>query len=244
MKKLALILCFICAGSMFMQAQISTGESNASVIRTGNRAEKGDFGLYLGATTDMFQNIIGNGPSDFSALPLINLKYMVTDKVEARLGIEWYKKSEKSDYDGGEYSDNQTSMSFAPGIAYHFNRSNILDVYVGGELPFGWGSLGYEKDIEEGDDEDLSASNFNVGLGAFIGLQAYVCNLPLAIGLEYGISCKYTSVGDGTFTKGYQTVSVGNNEFESNFAPYKDVDNNQFKLGHQARFTLTYFFKL
>lgn len=235
MKKLALILCFICAGSMLMQAQISTGESSAQVVRTGNRAEKGDFGLYLGATTDMFQNIIGNGPSDFSALPLINLKYMVTDKVEARLGIEWWKESDTVEGDGFESTNKETSMLFYPGIAYHFNRSNILDVYVGGELPFGWGSKGYEEDIDEGEDVDESANNFNIGLGAFIGLQAYVCNLPLAVGLEYGISCKYTTVSDGTITKDGMTT-------EYNFS--KDVDSNRFKLGHQARLTLTYFFKL
>ena len=57
MKKLTLMLLFLIAGNMLIQAQISTGESSAQVIRTGNRAEKGDFGLYLGATTTMFENL-------------------------------------------------------------------------------------------------------------------------------------------------------------------------------------------
>lgn len=242
MKKLALILCFICAGSMLLQAQISTGESTSQVIRTGNRAEKGDFGLYLGATTDIFQNIIGNGPSEFSALPLINLKYMVNDKVEARLGIEWWKKSETTEQsmEGGstESTQKETSMLFYPGIAYHFNRSNILDVYVGAELPFGWGSNGGESEWSydgEGDSEDWTASNFQIGLGAFIGLQAYICNLPLALGLEYGISTKYTTVSDGTITK---------NGLTTEYQYGKDCDSKSFKFGHQARFTITYFFKL
>lgn len=227
MKKLSLILFFLCVGSMISQAQISTGESSANVIRVGNRAQKGDFGLYLGATSTMFKDL--TSVDDFKALPLINLKYMYSDKVEARLGIEWWRKSDSKEVDNYKESTSESSMLFYPGIAYHFSKSNILDVYVGGELPFGWGTNGYEYG-----DEDESASNFNIGLGAFIGLQAYVCNLPIAVGLEYGVSTMYTTVSDGTLTKDGMTI-----EHVS-----KGTDNNRWNVGHQARLTLTYFFKM
>ncbi len=225
----------MCLGCMFSQAQISTGESTSQVVRVGNRAEKGDFGLYLGATTTMFKNI-GSG-TDFKALPLINLKYMCTDKVEARLGIEWWKESETTENDYVESTIKESSMLFYPGIAYHFAKSNILDVYVGGELPFGWGSKGSEnnykgEDAEE--DYDESGSNFNIGLGAFIGLQAYVCNLPLAIGLEYGVSTMYATASDATLTKDGMTIQQVS----------KDVDSSRWNIGHQARLTVTYFFKM
>lgn len=223
MKKLALILFFFCAGSMISQAQISTGESSASVFNTGNRAEKGDFGLYLGATTSMFKNITSG--CEFNALPLINLKYMYTEQIEARLGIEWWKKSD----DIEDVKEFESSFMFYPGVAYHFSKSNILDVYVGGELPFGWGSQGVDYD-----GEDSKASNFKVGLGAFIGLQAYVCNLPLAVGLEYGISTMYNTVSDGTLTTDGMTIEQ----------VYEDVDHKRWTLGNQARFTITYFFKM
>lgn len=225
MKKLALILFFFCVGSMISQAQISTGESSASVFKTGNRAEKGDFGLYLGATTSMIGNLT-DADCEFSALPLINLKYMYTENVEARLGIEWWKKSTTIDNGDYEMSESESSFMFYPGVAYHFSKSNILDVYVGGELPFGWGSTGAEYD-----GEDASASNFKVGLGAFIGLQAYVCNLPVAVGLEYGISAMYNTVSDGSLTNEGMTI-------------VDDRDEKRFNLGNQARLTITYFFKM
>lgn len=220
MKKLALILFFFCTGSMISQAQISTGESSASVFNTGNRAEKGDFGLYLGATASMIGNMFDGEITDYSALPLINLKYMYTDQIEARLGIEWWKKTEEV----GDYETSKSNYMFYPGVAYHFSKSNLLDVYVGGELPFGFGSM---------DDGEESASQFKVGLGAFIGLQAYVCNLPLAVGLEYGISTMYNTVSDGTITSNGMTIEG-----------VTGYDHKKWTLGNQARFTITYFFKM
>ena len=211
-------------------AQITTGESTSNVVRTGNRAQKGDFGIYFGATTDMFKNI--GSSVDFSALPLINLKYMGTDKLEYRLGIEWWKKSETNEieYEGksNELTTSESSFMFYPGVAYHFNNRNLLDVYVGGELPFGFGGEG----TDDGD-TDASFSNFQIGLGAFIGLQAYIANLPLAIGVEYGISTQYKTVSDGSMSQDNMTISY-----------QKDASYSKWVLGHQVRFTLSYYFNL
>lgn len=222
MKKLLLFVAFLFVGGMVAQAQISTGESTASVFKTGNRAEKGDLGIYLGATTSMLGDLI-NSEASFTALPLINLKYMNTDKVETRLGIEWWKRSETID-ESNEYA---TNFMLYPGLAYHFSKSNILDVYVGGELPIGWGYAG-----QDGDGFEYGYGDFRIGLGAFIGLQAYVCNLPLAVGLEYGLSTLYHTVGDGRFTEDGMTIE------------YADVDSKRWTLGNQARVTITYFFKM
>ncbi len=232
------MLAFFCIGSMLVQAQISTGESVAQTIKTGNRAEKGDFGIYLGATTTMFKDL--TSVDEFKALPLINLKYMFSDKLEGRVGIEWWKKSNKSEEPTGEdakinYSDWNTSMKFYPGIAYHFAKSNILDVYVGGELPFGWSSNGIKNEEKDGAykyTSEVSGSDFHVGLGAFIGLQAYVCNLPLAIGLEYGVSTEYAAA------TGLTETNIDGVTTES------DNDRSRWDIGHQARFTISYFFKL
>lgn len=219
----------MCLSVLAVQAQITTGENSSKVIRTGNRAQAGNFGIYFGGTTDMFRNLGNGGPDKFSCLPLINLKYMKTDQLEYRLGFEWWKKSESNDNGDVETSSSESSFLFYPGVAYHFSRNNLLDVYVGGELPFGFGSMGVEYD-----DEDSSASQFKVGLGAFIGLQAYIANLPLAVGLEYGVSTLYNHVGDGTMTKDGMTIE---NIIEDN-------SQSQWKLGHQVRFTLSYYFNL
>ena len=143
MKK-ALLLLVMCASFVVSNAQITTGESVSKVVRTGNRAQAGDAGLYLGATTDMFRNI-ADGDIDFKAIPLINLKYMKTDKLELRLGIEWWDKNEKADNKTYESSKSESEFNFYPGVAYHFNNKNLLDVYVGGELPFGFGRLGSQR---------------------------------------------------------------------------------------------------
>lgn len=236
MKKFFLMLAFLCAGSMLVQAQITTGENQAQTIKTGNRAEKGDFGLYLGVTNTMFEDLTSIG--DLKALPLINLKYMFSDKVEGRLGIEWWSKTTNSE-EGEEtkvINDTwNTKMNFYPGVAYHFAKSNVLDVYFGGELPFGWGLNGESAETKIEKTKyivEKNNSNFKIGLGAFFGLQAYVCNLPLAVGLEYGLNTMWNVGGESS---------------------QRDMDNNveeiasdasTWELGHQARLTLTYFFKL
>lgn len=243
MKKLASALLLLFMGAVCAQAQITTGQPTSNVIRTGNRADKGDFGLYLGATSTIFEGLFKKDV-DFKGLPLINLKYMVTDKVETRLGFEWWaKNTSKTNYDDdhewlSKEINQENTVMFYPGVAYHFNRSNILDVYVGGELPIGGAGLAsYPKinddDAEENEHDHYRATQFTLGLGAFIGLQAYICNLPLAIGLEYGVSCLYNHVGNGTLTKDGMSI-------EANMPHVKD---NSFKLGNQARLTISYFFK-
>ena len=228
MKK-AFILLALCCVSFVANAQITTGQSTSKVIRTGNRAQAGNFGIYLGATTDMFQKITDKNV-DFSALPLINLKYMATDNIEYRVGIEWWKTKNTVKYDGDIASqESEKSYMFYPGVAYHFNNKNLLDVYVGAELPFGFGNKGTATE-----DDDYYASQLKIGLGAFIGLQAYIANLPVALGCEYGVSTLYNHVGDGTLTQDGMTIS----------GYQEDVSNNVFKLGHQIRFTLTYYFDL
>ncbi len=242
MKKFFLMLAFLCAGSMLVQAQITTGESQAQTIKTGNRAEKGDFGLYLGATSTMFQDLTSIG--DLKALPLINFKYMFNDKVEGRLGIEWWSKTTKDTEEFieedvvGTITDRTwgTNMKFYPGVAYHFAKSNVLDVYFGGELPFGWtkdGNSSESKILNQKLTSEISNSHFKIGLGAFFGLQAYVCNLPLAVGLEYGVSTLWNAGGE--------TISA---DADNNVTVTTSDDALTWELGHQARLTLTYFFKL
>lgn len=230
MKKLFLLLA-VCLSTAVVDAQITTGESSSKVIRTGNRAKAGNFGIYFGATTDIFKNI-GDGDVDFSAIPLINLKYMKSDKLEYRLGIEWWKKSESEEAEESEFSTSESQFTFYPGVAYHFSNKNLLDVYVGGELPIGWGSKGWDNG-----DDDLSASNFRVGLGAFVGLQAYIANLPVALGVEYGVSTMYSKVSDGHMTKDGMTIDYKQD-------PKEDYDQSKWKLGHQVRVTLSYYFNL
>ena len=246
MKKFLGLLA-VCFSLAVANAQITTGESTSQVIRTGNRAQAGNFGIYFGATTNVFKSIGNFGDADISAIPLINLKYMKSDKLEYRLGIEWWKKTSSTEdkvldvNDEGEEvkkkvesKNKEKQFTFYPGVAYHFSNTNLLDVYVGGELPFGWASY-----YTEVDDEDASTSSFRIGLGAFIGLQAYIGNLPLALGVEYGISSMYNHVGDGSFTKDGMTIDYNQGNFYE-----EDHKESNWTLGHQIRLTLSYYFNL
>lgn len=232
-------------------AQISTGETSSKVIRTGNRAQAGNFGLYLGATSEIFKNIGASG-TKFSAIPLINLKYMKTDQLEYRLGLEWYDKytSENTfsgDDDAVKHSSttNESKFMFYPGIAYHFSPKNLLDVYVGAEVPIGFGTEGQHEYYEGNEDAELDYSEghtakvFRMGAGAFIGLQAYIANLPIALGVEYGISTLYNHYYQGTFEKDNYYLS---NIDPNSVSPQRSA--TKWKLGNQVRVTLSYYFSL
>lgn len=254
MKKLVFTALALCMGLVTATAQITTGESSAQVIRTGNRAEGGDFGIYLGGTSTMFKYMflndytgdvsIGNTTS-IDALPLINFKYMTTDNFELRLGLEWWTATsggnaigENADGDFETKSkDKYTNKYFYPGFAYHFSNKNLLDVYVGAELPIGWEVISATRFADyKGKDYDVDTKsvsrNFNVGLGAFVGLQAYVANLPLAVGVEYGISSLKTISSSKYIT-----------DEEQEYEPAK-ASGNTWNVGQQVRLTLTYFFKM
>jgi hypothetical protein len=268
-QKILLLFIFVSCFSYVSMAQLTTGKSTANVIRNGNRASAGDFGLYFGVTSDIFHlNSIDDDFGDGAdvtnyILPLVNLKYMATDNIEYRLGIEFNKKSalaKGSDEVGNksyDFSQKYTNVenSIYPGIAYHFSKDNLLDVYVGAELP-----LGYKRNTwkveDESIEETLSTTSFayHFGLGAFIGVQAYVANLPVAIGFEYGISSLFdfglknkTKLTQGkTTTTSYETDFsgkehlLGGNNFD---ATGDELTVRTGEVGNQIRFTLTYFFK-
>jgi hypothetical protein len=259
MKQKILFL-FILASffSFSSMAQLTTGKSSANVIRNGNRASEGDFGLYFGATSNIFtlrSDLPEGADLSVSFLPLVNLKYMATDNIEWRLGIELNKWNTTEKGTVGEDED-ETDVSqknahvvnnIYPGIAYHFSSDNLLDVYAGVEIP-----IGYERfsdKTEAGDDYSNKTSKFayHLGLGAFIGIQAYVANLPVAIGVEYGISSNIT------FGEKFKNESkIGDNGKVVSYTPdfegsvgddYSDLTVRRGELGSQFRFTLTYFFK-
>ena len=255
MRKFVISALALCMGFATVNAQITTGESSAQVVSTGNRAEAGNFGLYLGATAAMFEDLMNVDDAELKALPLINFKYMASDQFELRLGLEWWTSSTGSKstgevneeglgYPKGDFSTKErnkfTKKYLYPGFAYHFSNTNILDVYVGAELPIGWEVTSDLKYADyKGKDLDLDtktkSTEFNVGLGAFVGLQAYVANLPLAVGVEYGISSLKTISSSKVIT----------DEDQDYEAPIESKSNgNNWKVGHQARLTFTYFFKL
>lgn len=245
-------------------AQITTGKPVSHVVKTGNRPQAGDFGLYLGITSNMFGDMFDSDVK-VSSLPLVNLKYMMTNQWEARLGFQLSKTREslKGDALEGmgeeENADTYTYNNkyvlsehlFTPGVAYHFNPRNLLDVYVGAELPFGWGRDSYyaKYDDMEG---SVTKTSFKIGAGAFIGLQAFVADLPLAIGVEYGLSTmvecglkyKYSNDDQEYFSPNLKDFKyLGKEGYEIEANAYDKLKARKGSIGNQFRITLTYYFK-
>lgn len=258
-KLLLVTLALLIGGSFAANAQLTTGKTSSKVIRTGNRAKAGDYGIYFGATSTMFQNAFNDDVS-LTPLPLINFKYMSSNNFELRVGLETYKlktnvngyvdQDDKSSYSLSNKSHENT-LTVYPGFAYHFSKQNLLDVYIGAEVPLGWDS--YTEISETGGKSNTTYTgtkkSYVLGLGGFIGLQAYVADLPVAVGFEYGLSSrvdtglKYkseTTVGNRTTTiytvdatkiQGYETLN------------FNQLAARKGELGSQFRFTLSYYFK-
>jgi hypothetical protein len=281
MKKI-LFIALMAGFAMTASAQISEGDPSAKTYTTGNRPEKGTFGLYFGIESDLFKgNLNDAGGFMKNPFPIVNLKYMLSDNLEARLGMKFWKQRETLKYGNDEDKDQgiteenfknkyvEADNQFRPGIAYHFTKSNLLDVYAGVEGILGWRrqvTKTWSNDVDADIEISRTVRNRGIqfGAGAFIGLQAFIARLPLAIGFEYGISTKW----DGALKqRTYNYRRVGSTETkETLFTQYDDPDKGLVHLagasagvgqkggqfdhmkarkaawGNQIRFTLSYYF--
>ncbi len=246
--------------------QLSTRESIPSVIHMGTRPEAGNFGIFIGPSISEIKDMVDKGIR-WKGLPLVNFKYYIKDRLEVRLGLQFSKTREKSDGDllnisndyfeeeEGEMPDEEvgnTSVKvidmnsynrLTPGIAYHFSPQNIVDVYVGANVPLGWDR--YKSVHNEGDiKNEVSQNVFVVGVGGFIGLQWFVADLPVALGFEYGFyglsqsGMKYKHVvSDGETSQTYYTKD------ENDGVLYDNLKHSKFDFGTDLRITLSYYFK-
>ncbi len=256
--KILLLAALLMAAGAVASAQITTGEPTSKVIKTGNRPGYGDFGIYLGMTSDLFRGL--GSDVEMKALPLINFKYMSSKHSEWRLGIELYKTSEfekgnailePENFISGEKYETELSKTknsnsnflLYPGWAYHFSSKNILDVYAGFELPVGLNSTTVKSSGEDWANSTTKRS-LVVGLGAFVGLQAFIADLPLAVGAEFGISSlldcgmKFKNVVEEENTKATWYSKGLNSD-----AMYDKLNVRKGEIGSQVRFTVTYYFK-
>lgn len=238
--------------------QISEGESYSRTIRTGNRPVEGNWGLFVGTSVSSIHDI-ANDDIDWTGLPLINFKYFSSDNTELRLGIEWFGTTEKTNGDlnvlntnnEGTHLENiiskniENTFALRPGIAYHFSPKNLLDVYVGGELPFGiYNDRNISKNETDIYEYSIMRRSFSIGLGGFIGLQCFVADLPIALGLEYGLSYmkhfgqKYKYIyNDGETEQIFYTHP--DLEYEHEFDRLK---NTRSEFGNEIRITISYYF--
>ncbi|MCQ2347945.1 MAG: PorT family protein [Paludibacteraceae bacterium] len=266
MKKTFLTLLVAAMGVASAFAQLSTGEPNASVLpRTGNRPQAGDFGMYLGASVTQVMDLVEMNKDDafgdniFWALPVVNIKYYMTDNWEFRLGFEFAAKAttekdaaKDSKYGSYKESTNVNFTRFLPGFAYHFNTNNILDVYVGAQVPLGF-NLNNESSTDVYDGKKytnkFSQGAFVIGGGVFLGLQVFVADLPFAIGIEGGYSghAKFENKGMTTINdNGSKYKYIGRVEGYHELEDYIEGKSSSYMegtWGADAAITFTYYFR-
>lgn len=265
MKKTTLAKSLLTAAMFVLMAtqafgQISTGTPTHRTLPTGNRPVAGDWGLFIGPSVNEISDLIHTNSNldTWYMIPLVNVKYYNTDNIEFRAGLQISSKTWKvsgtqmdPDYSSGKDEFEKQRDAYyrlTPGIAYHFAPTNILDVYVGAQLPFGLSTDKYTYQYDGKNYGTCKRTSFEIGLGAFIGLQCFIADLPVAIGLEYGFSGvkyfgqKYKNIitdSDGS-EQTFYTTPQGDNAGGSQ--PYKSLRATKGYFGSDLRITLSYYF--
>lgn len=251
---LAGLLALMCA--VPMSAQISKGDPTATTIKTGNRPVKGDFGVFFGA------GIMINTRAPY-ALPVLDFKYFATDHFELRAGLDVFHRTGSTK--GKKYNSatdvwlEDPALSEAlektvdgffyltPGFVYHFSNNNILDVYVGAELPIGfenWRTTSLDTSVTPNTKTVKTEMPFSLGLNALIGMQAFIGNLPLALGIEYGIGAK-AFLGNKvkvTQTRENETAVYYQTTHDGTGSTFSRLDRNNGFIDNTIRLTISYYF--
>jgi hypothetical protein len=148
-----------------------------------------------------------------------------------------------------EMARKKTEFIVYPGIEKHFAPLNILDVYVGADLPLGLMRATYSTQTAAGgftNSDEQKRSSFTYGIGAFIGVQAFIADLPFSMGCEFayqgrgfmGNKVKHTEKNGGV-TQTYYTEAGDNG---ANPTAYSDLKARKFIGANNINFFICYYF--
>jgi len=261
MKKI-LLFSMIALFSLTALAQLNTRENaDPYVFKTGTRPQQGDCGIYIGPSfTEIIQMI--DDDINWRGMPMCNFKYYASDQFVFRLGLQIYNKSQgltvkqrEPDSVDTKNSKSQTYFLITPAIEHHFTPKNICDVYIGANLPLGVNSIVEKASYTVGKDKlyhNRTQNQFLLGIGAYIGLQFFVADLPFAIGIEGGLS------GLGKFGGAVKNVlnemneqneyevkkyyTYNDRDFGQGMVQAKKISTSKFELGYDFRLTFSYYF--
>ena len=212
---------------------------------------------------------------------LLTFKYYHTDNFVLRAGIRLYADNDRMNGEvlndepsGNELTDGDLSRletinqnreyTLALGFEHHFSNSNFFDVYTGADLLLGFHknrtTTEREYAVVDGtlDDiltRDLMTEKTNstvVGLGWVVGFNMFVAQLPISVGLEYGLSMKWLLGGK---TKVTDERDVNNPNFDNSYSVeyftassdpnlYSDLSQRQFNMdtNSNVRLTVNFYF--
>jgi hypothetical protein len=212
MKRISVFLGLLVAltFSTKVEAQLSDRINNPSTIKAGARPVAGNFGFFLGLGLNQIEDITSEQTKVENAIPLINVRYYLSDDLVLRAGIAVWKRSRILEgeidtssaignrFPGGqgvgdkyEHREVDAYTLLNLGIEKHFKPSNLIDGYVGASLPLGYtrGALYTNRGVDGSTDfftEETTRLSFVYGAEVFVGLNAFVADLPLAFGIEFG----------------------------------------------------------
>ncbi len=223
----------------------------------------GNYGLFFGLAYNELEYWFDND-LEYNGLPIVSLKYYRTDHNVLRIGFQTSTKNKilsgKIDplINGGTLEErkiieNTSRFTVYPGFERHFTSSNIMDVYLGTTFPLGWNR---EKNVNNssytnGDfnDYSLTRTSLTYGLEGFVGIQAFIADLPLALGADFGAAImghlfdRYkhnisSEFGTLTTDQVYYTIDDTGAGIK-----YESLNRRDFQLQGNVRLTITYFFK-
>ena len=256
-------------------AQLSDRVNNPSKFKTGTRPIAGNMGFYLGISTEDIKTWVAKKDTASkdstdtseeikSIIPLVSLKFYLRDDVVFRIGVKTSKEKtvRAGSIDPGvngaggltsKTDINVTSETyFSPAIEKHFLNSNLLDAYIIGTLPIGYIKEkvedGWRNNLGDFQEHTMTKNSLAYGLEGHIGLQAFIADLPLALGLELGIS----GIGyRGEKHKNMVSSSIGGVPTNQKYYTLKDdpqntkyasLKSNSFDTNGSVRLTLSYYF--
>ncbi len=253
MKKVSVYLGLALLAMTFsteVEAQLSDRVNNPSTIKAGARPVAGNFGFYLGLGLNQIEDLTEEQTKVENAIPLINVRYYLSDDLVIRGGISMWKKSRtlEGEIDTVVVATNPNSGGSGVGATYehrevdawtllhigvekHFKASNILDGYVGASFPVGYARGNLTSNINGTDgttdfyEESISKFSFVYGAELFIGANAFVADLPLSIGVELGL--RGIGVRGEKYKHEYEG-SAGGTTYSGEFYT-SDIDQDEFE---------------
>lgn len=192
--------------------------------------------------------------------PLMSFKYYFTDNLELRLNTQSYTKTKSIQ---GALSNNQIGQEddvekesfvrFMPSAQYHFASSNLFDTYAGIGLIIGSEKnqiVTSEKTSITGDyvANQMTKKTFVTGFNINFGLQAFIADLPLSLGVEASIrGLKHSNLQyENTFKSSVGGVATNQTYYtidESSALRYESLKYKSFDLGADLRIILSYYFR-
>ncbi|HEU5145234.1 MAG TPA: hypothetical protein VFT90_00900 [Chryseosolibacter sp.] len=256
--KILLVVVTALAAVTSANAQLMERNNVTSRIVAGTRPQQGDFGFMFGASAEEISEILDDELS-VRGFPLMSFKYYLSDQLELRLNSQFYGKSKSiqgtlNNQLGQEDNvEKESFVRFMPSVQYHFASTNLFDTYAGLGVIVGSEKnqvLTSDKTSVTGDyvSNEMTKKTFVTGFNVNFGLQAFIADLPISLGVEASIrglkhsNLQYenafsSSVGGVETNQTYYTID------DTSTLRYESLEYKSFDLGADLRIMLSYYFR-